>query len=239
MDKPLVVITGASSGFGRAMAFEFSEAGYPLLLCARRQSVMEEYGLPNTLCRSVDVADYNSFEAAVREAEGLYGKADLLVNNAGVLFMDRTGDQDRDEWRTMLDVNVLGVLNGIQVVLNDMKARNHGTIINIASVEGRWAYAQNAGYCASKYGCVGLTEAVRKEVAKKNVRVMVVEPGMGATDVFHNSPQKLQDAFGRIIDDMGGAFDPAELARTVRFMYEMPQEVILREVVIAPTRQVD
>lgn len=235
--KPLIVITGASSGFGRSMAYEFSQQGYPLLLCARRKEVMEAYGLPDTLCASVDVTDYDTFESAVREAEEHFGKTDLLINDAGVMFLGRTGDQKRDEFQKMLDVNVMGVINGMQVVLNDMKERNHGTIINIASVEGRWAYAKNAGYCASKFACVGLTEAVRKEVANKNVRVMVIEPGMGNTDIWQNTSGHIKESFDTVIDKMGGSLDPDELARTVRFMYELPQEVCLREIVIAPTQQ--
>lgn len=235
--KPLIVITGASSGFGQAMSFQFSRAGYPLLLCARRKEVMEAYGLPNTLCASVDVTDRFAFESAIRWAEEQYGKTDLLINNAGVMYLGRTADQATEEFERMLDVNVMGVINGIQTVLNDMKERNHGTIINIASVEGRTAFSKNAGYCASKFACVGLTEAVRKEVAFKNVRVMVIEPGMGNTDIFKNTESGIKGSFDKVIEDMGGSLDPAELAKTARYMYELPQEVCLREVVIAPTRQ--
>ena len=93
-NKPLVVITGASSGFGMALAKAFSKDGYPLLLLARRVARMEALQLPNTLCEAVDVTDAKSFETAVRKAEAVYGPTDLLVNNAGVMLLGDLGSQD-------------------------------------------------------------------------------------------------------------------------------------------------
>ncbi len=106
MNKKLVVITGASSGFGMAMAKEFSKDGYPLLLLARRIEKMEALNLPDTMCRKVDVSDKEAFETTVREAEAEYGKTDLLVNNAGVMLLGDIANQDPKEWKTMLDVNL-------------------------------------------------------------------------------------------------------------------------------------
>ncbi|MGL4969833.1 MAG: SDR family oxidoreductase, partial [Fusobacteriaceae bacterium] len=156
--KKLVVITGASSGFGRELAKQFSNDGYPLLLLARRLERLEEMNLPNTICKKVDVTNKAEFESAVRFAEEKYGKTDLIINNAGVMLLGNLETQNSNEWQQMLDVNVMGVMNGMQIVMGDMKERKTGTIINISSIAGVKPFGNHAAYCASKYGVVGLSE---------------------------------------------------------------------------------
>ena len=95
---------------------------------------MEQLNLPNCLCRSVDVTDLAAMQAAIREAEGLYGKTDLLINCAGLMLLGYPAEQDFEEWSRMVDVNVKGVLAGTKAVLKDMMARNEGTILNISSM---------------------------------------------------------------------------------------------------------
>jgi NADP-dependent 3-hydroxy acid dehydrogenase YdfG len=163
----LIVITGASSGFGLEMAKLFANAGYPLLLLARRIEKMEKLSLPNTICRKVDVTQKQEFEAAVHEAEAKYGKTDLLINNAGVMLLGDIATQDAKEWKTMLDVNVMGVMNGMQIVMNDMKERRSGTIINVSSIAGIQAFGNHAAYCASKFGVTGLTRVARGDCCKR------------------------------------------------------------------------
>ncbi len=135
--KKLVVITGASSGIGEAIARRLSNAGYPLLLLARRMDRLEALGLPNTLCEKVDVTDKASFEAAIAKAEAQLGPTDCIVNNAGVMLLSELDVQGPAEWKAMFDVNVIGLMNGMQAVLAPMKARKTGTIINIGSIAGR------------------------------------------------------------------------------------------------------
>jgi Short-chain alcohol dehydrogenase of unknown specificity len=137
--KKLVVITGASSGFGAEIAKIFNADGFPLLLLGRRTEKLAEVakGMDNVMIDSVDVTDYDQFEKAVRKAEDKFGKTDLLVNNAGVMLLGNVQNQNPQEWQTMLDTNVMGVLNGTQIVLNDMREREHGTILNMSSIAGR------------------------------------------------------------------------------------------------------
>lgn len=137
MKKGLVVITGASAGIGKATAIQFSHAGYPLLLLARRLSKLKALNLPNTLYEEVDVTDLLSFKAAVEKAEKQFGETECLINNAGILFINLAHKQDPEEWKKMLDVNVLGVLHGTHLVLQNMIKRETGTIINISSLAGR------------------------------------------------------------------------------------------------------
>ncbi|MGL5038008.1 MAG: SDR family oxidoreductase, partial [Aeromonas sp.] len=137
MSKSLVVITGASAGIGAAIARAFSAAGHPLLLLARRIEPMLALNLPHALCISVDVTDTAAMKAAVLQAEAKFGPVGGLVNNAGVMLLGQADVQDPAEWQQMLNINVMGVLNGVHAVLAGMKERRSGTIINISSIAGR------------------------------------------------------------------------------------------------------
>ena len=237
--KKLVVITGASSGFGKALAERFSQAGYPLLLIARRVEKLEELQLENTICKKVDVRDYDAFEAAVREAEMVYGTTDLLVNNAGCMLLGNLENQDRQEWQRMLDVNIMGVMNGMQVVTNTMKEQQCGTIINLSSIAGVKPFVNHAAYCASKYGVNGLSEVARQELAPHNIRVMRVCPGAVNTELLsHTTSDAIKAGYHEWVKETGvGAITADDIAKTIQFAYEMPQGVNLREIQIADTKQ--
>ena len=235
----LIVITGASSGFGLAMAQEFSKAGYPLLLIARRLEKMRELDLKNTLCKSVDVTDKQEFENAVRAAEERFGKTELLVNNAGVMLLGSLEDQDPKEWKNMLDVNVLGVMNGMQIVMSDMKERQSGTIINISSVAGVQPFGNHAAYCASKFGVTGLTRVARGEMSPFNVRVLSVLPGAVDTELLgHTTNREIIEGYTSWKETVGAVnITTKDVAQTIKFAYELPQSVSLREIVITDTKQ--
>ena len=175
--KSLVVITGASSGIGEELARTFSSLGHPLLLVARRVDRLEALQLPDTICAKVDVTDAAAFKAAVESAEEKYGAVDLLVNNAGVMQLGQIDTQDASEWKTMYDVNVLGLLNGMQTVLAGMKERQTGTVINISSIAGKKTFGNHAAYCGTKFAVHAVSENVREEVASSNVRVITIAPG--------------------------------------------------------------
>ncbi len=237
--KKLVVITGASSGFGKELAMQFSADGYPLLLLARRLELLEELGLPNTICKKVDVLDKQAFEQAVRSAEEIYGKTDLIINNAGAMLLGNLETQDAAEWQRMLDVNVTGVMNGMQIVMNDMKERKGGTIINIASIAGVKPFGNHAAYCATKYGVVGLSEVARIEMSAHNVRVIRICPGAVDTELLsHTTSDDIKTGYNEWKESTGvGSITAADVAKTIKFAYEMPQGVNLREIQIADTRQ--
>lgn len=237
--KKLVVITGASSGFGKALALEFNKAGYPILLLARRIELLEEMNLENAICEKVDVTDKDAFERAVRKAEAIYGKTDLIINNAGVMLLGNLENQDSKEWQRMLDVNVMGVMNGMQIVMNDMKERQSGTIINISSIAGVKPFANHAAYCASKYGVIGLSEVTRGELSPYNVRVMRVCPGAVDTELLsHTTNEEIKDGYNDWKSSVGvNSITTEDVAKTIKFAYELPQGVNLREIQIADTRQ--
>ena len=238
-NNKLIVITGASSGFGVEMAKEFAKDGYSLLLLARRIEKMEALKLPNTMCRKVDVTHKDEFEAAVREAEAKYGKTDLIVNNAGVMLLGDIATQDAKEWKTMLDVNVMGVMNGMQIVMNDMKERKSGTIINVSSIAGVIPFDNHAAYCASKFGVTWLTKVVRGEMSPFNVRVLSIMPGAVKTELLgHTTDQNIIDGYNDWKESVGAVnITATDVAQTIKYAYELPQAVSLREIMITDTKQ--
>ncbi|EGQ9192413.1 SDR family oxidoreductase [Vibrio parahaemolyticus] len=236
--KKLVVITGASSGIGEAIARRFSEEGHPLLLVARRVERLEALNLPNTLCEKVDVTDQASLITAIEKAEALFGPADVLVNNAGVMLLGQIDTQDAAEWKRMFDVNVLGLLNGMHSVLASMKARNSGTIINISSIAGKKTFPDHAAYCGTKFAVHAISENVREEVAASNVRVTTIAPGAAETELLsHTTSQDIKDGYDAWKVDMGGVLAADDVARAVMFAYQQPQNVCIREIALAPTKQ--
>jgi len=238
MAKPLVVITGASSGIGAAMARQFSQAGHPLLLLARRLDRIEALNLPDTLCRPVDVTDAQAFAEAIREAEAVYGPADLLVNNAGVMLLGQLDTQDATEWKRMFDVNVLGLLNGIQAVLANMMANGRGTILNISSIAGKKSFPNHAAYVGSKFAVSSITENLREEVADSSVRVMAIHPGAVDTELLgHTTRPDIIAGYEEWKTAMGGVLAADDIARAALFMYQQPQNVNIRDITIAATRQ--
>lgn len=123
--KPLVVITGASSGIGEACAKSFSAAGHPLLLIARRLDRLQALNLPdNVICAQVDVRDRPKLKEVIDDAVAKYGPVDCLVNNAGVMLLGKVQTQDPEEWQRMFDTNLMGVLNGTHAVLPSMSKLN-------------------------------------------------------------------------------------------------------------------
>ncbi|ELJ8840922.1 SDR family oxidoreductase [Vibrio parahaemolyticus] len=236
--KKLVVITGASSGIGEAIARRFSEEGHPLLLVARRVERLEALNLPNTLCEKVDVTDQASLITAIEKAEAQFGPADVLVNNAGVMLLGQIDTQDAAEWKRMFDVNVLGLLNGMHSVLASMKARNSGTIINISSIAGKKTFPDHAAYCGTKFAVHAISENVREEVATSNVRVTTIAPGAVETELLsHTTSQDIKDGYDAWKVDMGGVLAADDVARAVMFAYQQPQNVCIREIALAPTKQ--
>ncbi|EGQ8046968.1 SDR family oxidoreductase [Vibrio parahaemolyticus] len=236
--KKLVVITGASSGIGEAIARRFSEEGHPLLLVARRVERLEALNLPNTLCEKVDVTDQASLITAIEKAEAQFGPADVLVNNAGVMLLGQIDTQDAAEWKRMFDVNVLGLLNGMHSVLASMKARNSGTIINISSIAGKKTFPDHAAYCGTKFAVHAISENVREEVAASHVRVTTIAPGAVETELLsHTTSQDIKDGYDAWKVDMGGVLAADDVARAVMFAYQQPQNVCIREIALAPTKQ--
>jgi len=239
MTKTLTIITGASSGIGEATARLLSSLGYPLLLLARRVDNMERLALPNTLCCAVDVTDSAALSAAVSEAEAQFGPAGALINNAGVMLLGTMAEQDPAEWQRMFDVNVKGLLNGVHAVLQGMIERRNGTIINVSSVAGRKTFPNHTAYVGTKFAVHAMSENLREEVAPHDVRVITIAPGAVETELLgHTTNDAIKSGYQDWKQSMGGTvLSPQNVADAIRFALEQPQNVCVREIVLAATRQ--
>lgn len=236
--KPLVAITGASSGIGEAVARAFSRAGYPLLLMARRVERMEALGLPDTVTAAVDVRDRTALEAAVARAEAVHGPVDCLFNNAGIARLGDVSAQAPADWQEMIDINAMGVMNGVHAVMRGMMDRRHGTIINMSSIAGRKIYPDHTVYCGTKYFVHAVSESLRSQLSPYDVRVIVISPGIVETEVLDHVKDETTLANYRANKvRIGGGISAAHVAEMILFAYQMPQNVLMQEICVTPTRQ--
>lgn len=208
-----VVITGASSGIGRATALEMARRGANLVLAARRWARLEDVA---AACRALGV-DAAAVETDVTKPEDCRkliaksGNVDVLINNAGFAVFDKISSADAAVFREMMDVNYLGAVHCTQAVLPQMLARGNGTIVVVASIVGLMGYAGMSGYCASKFALIGFTEALRDEVIGQGVRVAMVCPGTTNTELFDRAEAGKMPGASRLLI----ALKPERVARAV------------------------
>ena len=237
-DKPLVAITGASSGIGEATARAFSAAGHPVLLMARRLDRMEALNLPLSVVRQVDVRDRRAVADAVRAAEAEYGPVDMMFANAGIARLADIGRQDPEEWDEMIDINTKGVLNTVHAVMKGMMDRRHGTLVMMSSIAGRKVYPDHTVYCGTKYFVHGVSESLREYLSAYNVRVIVLSPGVIETEVLSGvlDEQTLAN-YKSNKAKMGGGIGADIVAGLILNAYKLPQRALVQEICLTPTRQ--
>ncbi|RWD84649.1 SDR family oxidoreductase [Mesorhizobium sp.] len=236
--KQLVAVTGASSGIGEAVAKVFSRAGHPVLMMARRLERMEALNLPDSMARQVDVRDRAAIAAAVKEAEAEYGPVDMLFANAGIARLADIGRQPPEEWDEMIDINTKGVLNSVHAVMSGMMERRHGTLFMMSSIAGRKVYPDHTVYCGTKFFVHAVSESLRDYLSDYDVRVVVLSPGVIETEVLSGvlDPQTLANYKANKLK-IGGGIGPEHVADLMLLTYQMPQNALVQEIVITPTRQ--
>jgi uncharacterized protein len=205
-----VVITGASSGIGRATAIEMARRGARVVIAARRSEALSEVARQIGANCTIAVADVSREDDCRRLIETA-GKVDVLVNNAGFAVFDPIAEATSNDLRQMIETNYLGTVWCTKAVLPQMLGRKSGAIVNVASIAGIMGYAGMGGYCASKFALVGFTEALRDEVIGRGVRVALVCPGTTETDFFVRAERKRMPAASRLI----GGLRPERVARVI------------------------
>lgn len=236
--KPLIAITGASSGIGEATARAFSAAGHPLLLLARRIDRLEALGLPETLNRQVDVRDREGLKSAVAEAEAKFGPVDLMFANAGIARLADIARQPPEEWDEMIDINTKGVMNTVHAVMNGMMARRRGTLVMMSSIAGRKVYPDHTVYCGTKFFVHAVSESLRSYLAPYGVRVIVLSPGIIETEVLDHVRDETTLANYRANKAaIGGGIPATAVADSILHAYGMPQNALIQEICITPTAQ--
>ncbi|WP_446469673.1 SDR family oxidoreductase [Xenorhabdus stockiae] len=188
---------------------------------------------------AVDVTDKKSFSKAIEQAEQKFGPVDALINNAGVMLLGSMELQDPNEWEQMLNVNVKGMMNGISAVTKGMINRKNGTIINISSVAGRKTFPNHTVYVGTKFAVHGMSENLREELSKYNIRVTIIAPGAVETELLsHTSDKKIKEEYQDWKKSMGGEVLTAEdVAKAINYAYSQPQNICIREIILASTKQ--
>ena len=241
--KRIALITGASSGIGEACARKFAEGGYDLILTARRAEKLAELKAEleadGTKVKTLtfDVRDAEAAEKAVDSLEPEWRKIDVLINNAGLaLGLDKEYEGDPDDWNTMIDTNIKGLLTMTRLIVPGMVERNEGHVINIGSVAGDAAYAKGNVYCATKAAVKTITDGLRIDLAETAVRVTNLKPGLVETNFsnvrFHGDNQRADSVYKGITPLTG-----ADIADVAFYAASAPKHVQIAEVLILATHQ--
>jgi len=239
----IALVTGASSGIGEATALALAEQGAKVAIAARRKDRLDQLAAKlsglgaEPLVLVADLASEAEAQRIVEETQAHYGRLDILVNNAGVMYLEPVAEADLGRWRHMLELNVLSMIASTQAVLAGMRARREGHIVNISSVAGRVANPNAAAYAATKFGVVGFSESLRREVYKDNIRVSVIEPGMVDTELRDHVGH---EASRRAVNARAGEMrqlQAEDIADTIVFCVTRPDYVCINEVLLRPTDQ--
>lgn len=241
--KRIALITGASSGIGEACARKFADGGYDLILTARRAEKLAELKAEleaeGTKVKTLtfDVRDAEAAETAVDSLEPEWRKINVLINNAGLaLGLDKEYEGDPDDWNTMIDTNIKGLLTMTRLIVPGMVERNEGHVINIGSVAGDAAYAKGNVYCATKAAVKTITDGLRIDLAETAVRVTNLKPGLVETNFsnvrFHGDNQRADNVYKGITPLTG-----ADIADVAFYAASAPKHVQIAEVLILATHQ--
>jgi NADP-dependent 3-hydroxy acid dehydrogenase YdfG len=238
------VVTGASSGIGEASALALAREGATVSLGARRkerlddlaQRIESEGGTAHAF--EVDLGDEAAAHSLIEGAAEQMGGLDMLVNNAGVMLLGPVEGGDTEEWRQMININVLGLLYCTQAALPLIREAGGGNIVNISSVAGRVAALGSGVYNFTKFGVVGFSEALRQEAMHSGIRVTVVEPGFVATELQgHNTNPVVVDAIEKMREKTGEVLTAEDIAAAILYVVSQPPRVNVGEILVRPTGQ--
>jgi NADP-dependent 3-hydroxy acid dehydrogenase YdfG len=238
----VAVVTGVSSGIGEATARALASDGYRVALLARRldriTALAGELG-DGSVAIQADVTDRDSIVAAAERVREQLGGADVLVNNAGIMLLGPFDTGQRQDYRQMIEVNLLGAVTSTEVFLDQLKdgaGRCGSDILNISSVAGRTARAGNGVYAATKWGLNGWSESLRQELLP-DIRVTLIEPGVVATElpdrITHDETRKgVQQLYSQ------AQVTAEDVAEVITFVLNRPRHLAINEVLLRPAGQV-
>ena len=242
----IVLITGATSGIGKACAIKFASAKFNVIITGRRNErlvqlklqLQNEFGI-EVLPLCFDVQDRHAVTAAFTNLPQQWQKIDILINNAGLaLGKDSFEDADMNDWETMLNSNVHGLLYVSKAVLPFMLAQQKGHIVNMGSVAGKEVYEKGNVYCASKFAVDAITKAMRIDLLKKNIKVTGIHPGAVETE-FSLVRFKGEEATANAAYDGLTPLTAADIADTIFYCVNLPWHVCINDLVITCTQQAD
>ncbi|WCG34464.1 SDR family oxidoreductase [Companilactobacillus farciminis] len=238
--EKVVVITGASSGIGAATTRELARQHAKLVIGARRldrlNELKAEFPDEDIITQKVDVTNFDEVQALIDTAKKEFGRVDVLYNNAGVMPVNALENRARDEWQRILDVNVMGVLNGIAAVLPTMIEQKSGHVIATDSVAGHVVVPNLAVYNGSKFAVRAIMEGLRQEQHNNNIRTTIVSPGSVATELY-KSIGNADNQKAEIEVEKQIGLSAENIAKSVVFAINAPENMDLNEMIIRPIKQ--
>lgn len=235
----IILITGATAGFGKATATHFAAAGWNCIITGRRQDRLTElasslqttYGVHiHTLC--FDVQNREEVFAAINQLPAKWQSIDVLLNNAGLaLGRDSFETANLDDWDTMIDTNIKGLMYVTKAVLPFMIAKKSGHIINIGSTAGKEVYKDGNGYCASKHAVDAISKAMRIDLLPHQIKVTAIHPGAAETE-FSLVRFKGDDQKASAVYDGYKALEAKDIAEIVYYVSTLPAHVCINDLVV-------
>jgi NADP-dependent 3-hydroxy acid dehydrogenase YdfG len=239
----IIMITGATSGFGWATAIKFAQSGYNIVITGRREErlkILENKLLSfnvKVLSLNFDVRDNDEVKSVVESLPEEWKAIDILVNNAGLAVgLEHINAGNTDDWDRMIDTNVKGLLYVTRAIAPLMVKQGHGHIFNIGSIAGKEAYENGNVYCASKSAVDSLTRSMRIDLLKHNIRVTQIAPGMAETEFalvrFKGDEEKAKSVYKGV-----DALTSEDIAGVIYYCATLPPHVCINDLVITPTQQ--
>ncbi|MBA3659969.1 MAG: SDR family NAD(P)-dependent oxidoreductase [Gemmatimonadales bacterium] len=232
-NRPVALVTGATEGIGRAIAFAFGREGYAVGVCARTpdkvRALLDALGAEGIPAagRPTDVGDAEGSAAIVAHVSEALGDVDVLINNAGVLVARPLEELTLEEWDRTMSVNVRSLFLMTRAVLPAMRRRKAGTIVNVASLAGRNGFPGGTAYTASKHACLGFSRSLMLETRKDNIRVVAICPGSVDTGLLHDQAM--------LKSDPAKILRPEDVADTILHAVRLPARALVSELDVRPT----
>ena len=238
------MITGATSGFGEAIAVKFANNGFNVIITGRRKELLDKLekelllsGKIKVLSLCFDVRNKTEVDSVIGNLPDEWKDIDILVNNAGLAVgLSHIQNGDTDDWDRMIDTNVKGLLYVTRAVTPLMVARNKGHIFNIGSIAGKETYENGNVYCASKSAVAALSKSMRIDMLKNNIKVTLIAPGMAETEFslvrFKGDGQKAKNVYKGI-----EALTAGDIAEVIYYCATLPAHVCINELEITPLQQ--
>jgi NADP-dependent 3-hydroxy acid dehydrogenase YdfG len=232
----VAVITGGGTGIGAATAEELAGTGVNVVVVGRRPGPLEKVASQITgkggvaVAHQADITDFSAMKDVVQKAVDRFGRIDLLVPNASVHDFSSIDSGDPEWWRTVILINVVGLLNTVRAFLPQMYLQGEGHIVIVSSLSGRVTYVGEPIYITSKHAQVAFAECLRKEVTPRGIKVTIIEPGLVDTPFIDNPvAQELKKTVLPL--------DPADIARAIRYAFEQPPNCSIYEISMRPRKQ--
>jgi 3-hydroxy acid dehydrogenase/malonic semialdehyde reductase len=240
----IILITGATAGFGKATAIRFAKNGYDIIITGRRKERLDElekellsFGKIRVLSLNFDVRNRERVASVIDGLPSEWKNIDILVNNAGLAAgLGHIDNADIDDWERMIDTNLKGLLYVTRSVSPLMVKRGKGHIFNIGSIAGKEAYENGNVYCASKFAVDGLSKSMRIDLVKNNIKVTHIAPGMADTEfsiVRFKGDKVKADAVYKGVDPLTGE----DIADVIFYCANLPEHVCINDLVITSTQQ--